>query len=108
LKDAIADQRNSRSGASETGDQPGVTAELLTDLVNVHHAIDLEELYVARSAVVSLLPRGWPIAQAFVEVGFDSLSILRDHQYLFQKEVLSWLATPRHNGDNGQGAARSG
>lgn len=108
LKDAIVDQRKNGNGASENGAQPKIAVELLTDLVNIHHAIDLDELNLARSVLVSLLPSGWPIAQELVNVGFDSLSILRDHQHLFQKEVLNWFVNPRPNGHNGHDSARSG
>lgn len=91
LRDAFADQRKGRSETSGNGAQSGVAVELLTDLINIHHAIDLNELNRARALVGGMAPREWSLAHEFIAVGFDSLSILRDHQHLFQKELLSWL-----------------
>jgi hypothetical protein len=98
VRDALADQRAGGAAVPEPDSPPALDAQFLTDLADLHHAIDVDGLNLARSALASLVPGQWPAAAALVEAGFDGLTIMRDHQRLFQQEVLNCLSAPDPQG----------
>lgn len=88
-EDALNDANRAAAGSVAGGD---VSLGLLAKLTSAHHAIDIAGLNLAREVIVDFLPAALPSARGVVNLSFDSLSIVREHHYAFQREVLGWLA----------------
>jgi phytoene/squalene synthetase len=90
---AAADCKESVVRKLEQGDVLGGVAEVMTMSVDFLHAVEQDSLAHTREMVIRWLPHEQWLIRGLVDLGFDCLSIVRDHQNAFQHEVLDRFET---------------
>jgi hypothetical protein len=94
---AIADWHQGVTSKLNRGEVSGVMVDLLSEPINLQHVADQMGLEQTHNFIIDLLPSDQLRLRGLVDLGFDCLSIIRDHQFAFQKEVLHWLETNSTN-----------